>query len=902
MGASARKMIIAAGIVLLVLVLAFIYATNFYTEWAWFKVVEYTQIFWTIIFSKVGIRLVTGLIFFIIMLVNLSITRPAIVRYRDTFEEPELVQAVSDRRITLFYIGISLIIAILLSSLTATYWGTVLQYFNRTPFNVADPFFGKDVSFYVFDMPFYRIAYSSLMVALVIAFIAVGVIYLITKAVDTKWGTILVEKPAKAHIPALIGSMLVLKAVGYYLNIYQLVYSPRGASFGLSYTDAAAQLPALKILIAVSIIAGVIVFADMSRRGLKLTAGGIALLVIASLLVGTAYPWVVQKFSVEPNELEKERPFIRYNIDMTRKAYALDKIEEKPFPAGVKLTWEDLQSNRETLDNIRLWDERPLLDTYNQLQALRPYYNFTSVDVSRFHINGDYRQVMLSAREIDLSQDPQIGQRWQNRYLMYTHGYGIVASPVTEVGREGLPELLIRDIPPKTPAGLQITRPEIYYGELSDDYVIVNTKVNEFDYPAGETNVYTKYQGKGGIELSSAWSKLAFAMRLGDYRMLISKEITRESKVMLYRNVMKRVNRVAPFLRYDHDPYLAISDGRLYWIIDAYTTTMLYPFSPPYDRYLGNYIRNSVKVAVDAYDGTVTFYLTDETDPIVQTWAKIFPDLFTSYSEMPVSLKEQVRYPRDLFFIQALAYRDYHMTDVNVFYNKEDRWEIPQEIYGSETTYVLPYYIMMRLPDSDKLEYILMIPFTPRDKNNMIGWLSVRNDGTNYGKMLVYRFPKQEIVFGPMQIESRITQDTVISQQLTLWNQMGSTVIRGNLLAIPIGTSMLYVEPLFIQSETSKFPELKRVIVAHGDSVVMAETMETALNEIFGKRPTGLGVPDVNIDGMTIAELAQKALELHLKNQEQFRSGDYAGYAQSLKELEDILNKLQNLDDELAVN
>jgi uncharacterized membrane protein (UPF0182 family) len=897
MGASARKTIITAVIVLAVLLIVGYYGLNLYTEWAWFSVVGFNQVFWKIFLSKLGVRLLSGVILFLIMFVNLSITRPAIVRYRNTLEEPEVVTAISDKRITTFYIVISFIIAFLLSALVATYWGTVLQYFNKVPFNEADPFFGKDVGFYVFDMPFYRVVYSSLMTVLVIAFIAVGVIYLITKAIDTKWGTIIIEKPAKAHIPGLIGSILLLKAVGYYLNIYQLVYSPRGANFGLSCTDAVAQLPAFKILIGVAIISAIIVFADMSRRGLKLTAGGIALLVAVHIIVGNLYPWVVQKFTVEPNELEKERPYITYTIDMTRKAYGLDKIAEKPYPASVNLTWDDLEHNLDTLNNVRLWDERPILDTYNQLQALRLYYNFKNVDVTRLKLNGDYRQVMLAAREMDISAIHQTGQRWQNRYLMYTHGYGLVMSPVSTVGREGLPELVVRDIPPKSKYdSIKITRPEIYYGETTNDYVIVNTKVREFDYPAGEENMYTRYQGKGGVELSSFWSKFAFAIKLGDYRLLISDVLTKDSKILLNRNVERRINRVAPFFRYDRDPYLAIDEGQIYWMVDGYTTTMLYPFSPPYDRYLGNYVRNSIKTVVNAYDGTVTYYLFDENEPIAQTWAKIFPELFTPYSEMPEGLKAQVRYPRDMFLIQALAYRDYHMTNPDVFYNKEDRWEIPQEIFGTEETLLLPYYMMMKLPDSDELEYVLMIPFTPTEKNNMIGWLAARNDGENYGKMLVYRFPKQEMVYGPMQIESRISQDTQIAQQLTLWGQMGSTVIRGNLVVIPIANSVIYVEPLFIQSETSKFPELKRVIVAHGDMVVMEENLDIALSKIFGKRPGAKEEVPPSIGTLTISQLAQTALELHLKSQEQFKSGDYVSYADTLKELEKILLELQKVD------
>jgi hypothetical protein len=619
----------------------------------------------------------------------------------------------------------------------------------------------------------------------------------------------------------------------------------------------------------------------------------------------------MQRYLVEPNEVAREVPYIQYNIQFTRQAYGLENVDERDFGQVAPLTVETLNANRASLQNVRLWDYRPLSDTYRQIQAIRLYYGFHDLDIDRYRIDGDYRQVILAARELDQSQLQSV--TWVNQHLQFTHGYGVVMNPVNEITPEGLPHLWIKDLPPTISVPLKIDRPEIYYGELTDNYVFVNTGIQEFDYPRGEENVYTSYQGAGGVPLDSYLKRLAFALRLGDANVLLSQYIDINSRLLFNRRIQDRVREVAPFLRYDDDPYLMILDGKLYWVQDAYTVSDHYPYSQPVSGDI-NYIRNSVKVVIDAYEGSMTFYIADPTDPLVQTYSAIFPGLFTPQAAMPDGLRQHLRYPEGLFTIQATMYQTYHMRDVNVFYNKEDQWSLPHEVRGGQQQLIEPYYVIIRLPSGTQEEFMLIQPFTPANKDNLIAWMAARCDGENYGKLVVYRFPKQELIFGPLQIEARIDQDSEISPQLSLWSQRGSQVIRGNLLVIPLDQSLLYVEPLYLQAESGQIPELKRVILASGERVVMTETLNEGLVKLFGAGASGVAAtvgetpatgPAATGElppsmGQQVYDLARQADQHYNAAQEALRAGDWATYGAEQKALEEVVKKLVEITEPLV--
>ncbi|PWB80352.1 MAG: UPF0182 family protein, partial [Candidatus Methylomirabilota bacterium] len=598
----------------------------------------------------------------------------------------------------------------------------------------------------------------------------------------------------------------------------------------------------------------------------------------------------LQRFRVVPNEIAAESPYITHNIRFTRQAYGLDRIDEREFPAEDTLTREELRRNDLTIKNIRLWDHRPLLTTYGQLQEIRTYYKFVDVDNDRYLIDGEYRQIMLSAREMSYQHLP--GQSWINEHLIFTHGYGVVFGPVNRITPEGLPEFFIKDIPPVSTTPIKVTRPEIYYGELDNDYVIVGTRAQELDYPSGEKNVYSTYTGQGGVPLNSFGRKLLFATRFGTMKILLSQDLTPDSRIMYYRQIAERVKRAAPFLLFDRDAYLVIGrDGRLFWIIDAYTTSDMYPYSEPI-RGVGNYIRNSVKAVVDAYNGSVSFYLADLDDPLIKAYDRAFPGLFQPLDAMPDDLKAHLRYPQGMFNVQARLYSTYHMQDPQVFYNKEDLWSIPAEME--------PYYTIMRLPGEAKEEFILLLPFTPNRKDNMIAWLAARSDPPHYGKLTAFNFPKAKLVYGPRQINARIDQDSFISQQLSLWSQRGSTVIRGSLLAIPIERSLLYVQPLYLAAEKGSLPELKRIVVAQGNQIAMEETLDTALAKVFGgsaratveaRIPPSPGVPSA-VDS-SVKALVTRAYDHYTRAQELLRQGNFAGYGEEVKRLESALKELR---------
>jgi uncharacterized membrane protein (UPF0182 family) len=710
------------------------------------------------------------------------------------------------------------------------------------------------------------------------------------------------SRPVLAHIGGLAIIILGLFAWGYRLGISELVFSTRGVVFGASYTDMHAKLPAQWILLATVVICiGFFGFA-IFRRKLRWALYGIAGWAGIAIIIGLIYPAIVQRFQVEPNELLQETPYIEYNIEFTREAFGLNRIDEQFFPAEEMPSIEEITENQATINNIRLWDHRPLLDTYNQIQSIRLYYDFNDVDVDRYTIDGEYRQVMLSAREISAEKLTSEAQTWVNQRLQYTHGYGIALSPVNEITTEGLPNLFVKDLPPV--GVIDITQPEIYFGEKTNDYVVVNAKSDEFDYPAGDENITNRYQGETGVSLNGFFRRLFYAWEMGDFNILISSQLTPESRILYHRNIQDRVSTLAPFLKLDSDPYLVVMDGRLLWIQDAYTVTNRYPYSEPLSNGQ-NYIRNSVKVVIDAYDGSTIFYISDTEDAMIRTYQAIFPDLFVDADEMPAYLKDHWRYPEDMFSIQSTVYQTYHMQDARVFYNKEDLWAVPREYYADREQLMEPYYVIMRLPGEDRDEFLLMLPFTPTNKNNTIGWLAARCDGDNYGKLFAYNFPKERLVYGPSQIENRIQQDTDITEQLALWSRGGSQVIRGNLLLVPIGKSNLYVEPVFLQAEGTGLPELKRVIVAAGDQIAMETTLEESIAAIYStvlpeepeteepeeEEPP---VPEEPVSA-EIAALIEEAQQQYDLAQELLQAGDWAGYGEALEALEEVLEQLAEL-------
>jgi uncharacterized protein len=806
-----------------------------YTDWLWFREVQFTSVFVTVLRTEVLLGVVTGAAFFVILYGNVALARrlarrDVLVVADDALglPSPEILEPAL-RRLAL---PVSVALALIAGWMGTGRWELVLKALHPTPFGIRDPLFDQEVAFYVFRLPLWTSLYGWLMWVLVLAGLAAITVYFCTRGIQVSPERLALARRARGHLLVLAALLLLLKATRYRLAMFDLLFSQRGVAFGAGYADVHAQLPVLKALMVLAVLAALLCLITIRLRSWRPLLGGVAALVGVALLGGVVYPGVIQRYQVSPNEIVTEKPYIDFNIRYTRLAYGLDNIEEREFPAEQTLTLQDLRRNDATLNNIRLWDTRPLLATYSQLQEIRTYYKFTDIDIDRYTINGEYRQVTLSPRELSAQALPS--RIWINERLTYTHGYGAVVSPVNRVTREGLPEFWVKDIPPVASSDLRISRPELYFSELATDYVFVKTRAKEFDYPAGNQNVYTTYAGQGGIPLESFWRKALFAAHLGDLKLLLSNDLTPGSRVLIYRNIRERAQRIAPFFRYDADPYMVISAaGRMVWLLDAYTVSDRFPYSAP-TRGLGNYVRNAVKVTVDAYDGTVHFYVADAADPLIRTTARIFPGLLQPLDAMPADLRAHLRYPEGLFRVQAGMYAVYHMRDTQVFYNKEDLWSLPVRPVEGQERAMEPYYLILRLPGEPKAEFVLLIPFTPSKKDNLAAWLAARSDPPHYGKLVVYNFPKQKLIYGPRQIEARIDQDSFISQQLSLWSQRGSQVIRGNLLVVPIERSLVYVEPLYIAAEQGQLPELKRVIVGFGDRIAMEETLDDALARVFG--------------------------------------------------------------------
>ncbi len=891
-------------------------AISLYTDWLWFREIGFAQVFKTALTFKLILAIVFGGLFSLLIYFNVRMASraPRGVGFLDEesaieLPSPELVDPLLQRLL----LPVAILLGLFAAPQAAGQWESFLLFLNSVPFGLEDPLFSRDIGFYVFRLPAVTALYNWLTVTLGLTFLVTAFTYLLYRGVQyTQRGLFLSER-ARAHLFSLIASILVIKAGGYFLDTFGLLYSPRGAAFGASYADVYASLPALRILTFLAVISAVLCLFQIYRPGFKYLFIGLGALILVHIIGLKLYPSLLQRFRVVPNEIAAERTFIKRNIEFTRRAYGLDKIESQEFPAEEQLTAADIKRNDLTIKNIRLWEHRPLLATYGQKQEIRTYYKFVDVDNDRYQINGDYRQVMLSARE--LSHEDLPSRSWVNEHLIFTHGYGVVFGPVNQVTPEGLPVFFIKDIPPVSSRSIKVTRPEIYFGERANDYVFVKTKAQELDYPSGDQNIYTTYEGKGGVPIRSFWRRLLYSARYTTTSIFLANEITNESRILYYRQIKERVKKIAPFITFDRDPYLVIAEGgRLFWIIDGYTTSDRYPYSERTQR-LGNYIRNSVKAVVDAYHGTVTFYISSPDDPIIRAYSKIFPGLFKPLEAMPEDLQTHIRYPQDLFNIQARMYATYHMQDAQVFYNKEDLLSIPRRVVneqrregGREMPRMVgpmreqevereidPYYTIMRLPGEKKEEFILLLPFTPNKKDNMRAWLAARSDPPHYGKLIALEFPKAKLVYGPRQIDARIDQDAYISQQLSLWGQRGSQVIRGSLLAIPIEKSLLYVQPLYLAAEKGSLPELKRVITAFGNQIAMEETLEQSLQQLFGGRAAGelpqvAALPEVVREGKS---LASRALEHYARSQQFLRQGDLARFGEELKKIEPLLKEMQ---------
>ncbi|MFH1992370.1 MAG: UPF0182 family protein [Pseudomonadota bacterium] len=882
------------------------------TDWWWFSEVGFSGVFIKSLGAKAIIGLTTGLFAAVFLLTNFLIALHSKIPWMAVIPEALIGQplSLSDRAVKKLGIVICFVIAFFTGLVAVGSWQDVLKFLAATPFGQADPLFGLDISFYVFSLPIYSLVLGLLKTLIVISLAGCGVVYALRGSLNLpallgkfKLPIKLIKhsptgQKARLHIGILLFFFLVSVAVSTYLSLYNLLITQSGPVFGATFTDANVMIPILKASVfAYGLAAFLALFYGVSGK-ISPLLGAISLTVLVSLVSGII-PGVFQKLVVAPNELVKETPFIKKNIESTRKAYGLDKIEEREIIADKPITASDIAANNLTIKNVRLWDRAPLLSTFSQIQEIRTYYEFANVDNDRYTIDGEIRQIMLSPRE--LASDSLPNKAWINERLTFTHGYGIAAGPVNQVTPEGLPVLFVKDLPPKAEVKeLAVSRPEIYYGEILNDYVITKTKSKEFDYPKGDENVYTTYAGRGGVELNSLWRRLFYAFRFGSLKMLLSGDITGESRILFNRNVKERVVKIAPFLTYDQDPYLVVAGGRLYWIIDAYTSTNRYPYSQPVSLNGGsiNYIRNSVKAVVDAYDGTVSFYQADPDDPIIKTYAKIFPKTFRQFADIPKGLVPHLRYPEDIFTLQTAVYTTYHMDDPQIFYNKEDLWEIPaivqegEQQAGGKTPAMTPRHMIMKLPGEKTEEYILMLPFTPRAKDNLSAWMVARNDGEQYGKLVVYRFPKDKLVFGPKQVIGRINQDAEISRQISLWDQRGSQVIQGPLLVIPIEESLIYVRPLYLKAETGKIPELKRVIVAYENKIAMEETLEAGLAKLFG---IGIGQPVKSAPAGKITEenLLKQATESYEAAIGAQKEGDWGRYGEEIKKLGEILNKLR---------
>ena len=917
------------------------FIATLWTDYLWYQSVDQTGVWRTLIFTRVGLVVVASLLAFGLFWLNLWLVDRLSPRRRlpTGTPEEELLTRFQDwiePRAGRVRLGVSAFFGIMLGLGGSVWWQEWLQFRNGASFGVEDPIFNNDLSLYVFQLPFYNVLFGwFFQLILVIAVVSASIHYLnggfafsINRNVEFEHR---VDPGVKVHLSALFASLALLKAAGYMLNRWELLFSDRGQVFGASYTDVNAQLPALNLLIVISLVAAVILLLNIRFRGWTLPIVAVSLWLGTSILVGGLYPTLVQRFSVVPDEVNKEREYVGYNIDATLAAYGLDEIGVTSFAASLDLEREDLDSNQATIDNIRLWDPGVLTTTYKQLQNIKTYYDISDVDVDRYVVDGELTQVMVSGRELDENNVP--GGGWVNEKLVFTHGFGAVVSPANSVTAEGQPQFFVRDIPPVSSSeDLATVQDRIYFGDSATSaFAIVGTLQDEVDFPIsveGSDVSYNNYDGEGGVELGGIFRRAAFALRFADLDTLISGQLTSDSKVLMERNIVERVNRIAPFLYADADPYLVLTDeGRMVWMIDMYTITSNYPYSqvaPTLRLNLDadlpngfNYIRNSVKATVDAYDGTVTLYVVDPDDPLIETQRRIFPDVFVDGSEMPQDIREHMRYPEDLFRVQSDQYTLYHITDPVQFFNQVDPWEIARDPsnasrpalrveVSADDRPMLPYYLLMKLPFEDDLSFIIMQPFTPRNRPNMVSFLVAKSDPGAYGEMIQYQLPASTQLDGPGQVGDLINQNTDISAEFTLLGQGGSRVIQGSMLVLPIEESILYVQPIYIQADASSgaaataqsedtgIPEFKRVVVSYGGDIQMRDTLGEALDAIFGEGST----PDVAPPGgdeveipEEIASLVEAAEQALIDADTALRNGDLATYAEKVEEAQGLIER-----------
>jgi uncharacterized protein len=877
--------------------------TTLLTDWWWFREIGYQVVFTRELTSRVLLFLAAGGLTAGVLYLNLRAAQrglvpdPVVLQFGPGTRRVDLSAAL--RRLSL---PVSLAFGLLAGFAATPAWDLVLRVIYRTPFGIADPVFLRDIGFYVFTLPGLAAGLGFLITLTVLSLILLVPLYWVRGDVVLGPRRLMIEPSAGLHLAILLAALFLLTALRLWLvEIPGLLYSTTGPLIGASYTDLHARLPALRISAVVAVLAAIAFIVGgiqrrLARYGLLAMVGYLGVAFLGRGL----FPMAMQKFAVAPTELTRETPYLRHHITATRRAWGLDSVEVRELAGEAGLTLADIRANAPTIDNVRLWDRDPLLRTFGQLQEIRTYYDFVSVDDDRYWIDGAYRQVLLSPRELNVASLPT--RTFINEHLTFTHGMGLTLSPVNQVTVEGLPVLLIQDLPPVSKVSLRITRPQIYYGEIANEYVFVGTRQREFDHPSGEANVYAAYGGTGGIEVGNIWRRLVLAVRFGSSKVLLSQDITNQSRVLYYRGITARARKALPFLRFDRDPYLVIAgDGKLKWILDAYTTSDRYPYA---QRLLDGttYMRNSVKLVIDAYDGSLTAYLSAPADPVIRTWAAIFPGIFVPLDSMPAHLRAHMRYPDEIYRVQTSLYTTYHMDAAEDFYHREDQWQIPQVAKADES---VPFmrHIIMRLPEESKAEFIYMVPFTPRGKENLAAWMVARNDGDVYGKLLVYRLSRQSLVFGPRQIENRINQNTEIARQISLWDQRNSQVIRGDLLVIPIEESLVYVQPLYLQAEGGRIPELKRVIVAYQNRVVMRETLEQGLTELFGgstgpgERPPAVA-SGADAAGPAIADTAFRALVAEAWRRYQAaleanRQVDWTRYGEEFRRLGEVLERLE---------
>jgi len=865
---------------------------NFYTDWLFFAETGFSSVFTTTLYAKTGVGLFFGLLLFAVFMVNLSHANRAKFPNSGIFivgggnfrmqrdEALRLVKPVA--------VLASLVLALLAGNWGALRWEEVLLFTNRVSVGTVDPVNGRDIGFYLFSLPFWEMLKGFAGFVLPAAAVVTGAVYFVRGGIVLTERGATVDAGVRRHLAVLVAIFAFVVAAGFYLDSFRLLFANNGAFYGAGYVDVNSRLLTYRVLTFLTPLAGIMLAVGIWKGAWRMALMP-PVIVVALYMIGIrVYPGLLQKFKVAPNELALETPYIENNLKFTRFGFDLEKIETVPFDVDTRLSAADIANNDATIKNIRLWDHAPLLKTYSQLQQIRTYYKFFDVDNDRYLVNGKYTQVMLSPRELSYADLPS--KNWINERLIFTHGNGITFGPVSRISKEGLPEFFVKDIPAVSLADIKVTRPEIYFGELSNDYVVVKTKVPEFSYPTATGNINTTYNGKGGVPVDTLLKKALFAAKFKTEKILLSSDISSESRILYNRNINQRVKAIAPFLRYEGDPYMVVDEGgRLKWIIDAYTSSDRLPYSKPIKGGI-NYMRNSVKAVIDAYDGSVSFYISDPNDVLIKVYSRMFPGLFKPLSAMPNDLRKHVRYPHQFLQLQAAMFTAYHMTDPKVFYNKENLWQVPA--IGEKP--MEPYYTIMKLPGEKLEEYILLLPFTPSNRDNLAAWLTARCDGENYGKIRAYTFPRDRLIYGPKQIDARINQDSFISQQLTLWNQRGSEVIRGSLLVIPIEKSLLYVQPLFLAADKAGLPELKRVIVAFGDEVVMEENLELALQRLFGgKKAAASAAVAVTPDAKaTPAALAKEAMSIYEKATGLQRQGNWAGYGEELRKLEQILKRM----------